>query len=198
MSVFIEASAGTGKTTRLVRAIADAITEGVPVERIAAVTYTHQAAGGMKLKVRERLQAIDTPAARQAVQGLDRAFIGTIHAFCATLLRQRPVEACVDPEFREMDAVEARAVFSRVFRQWLRSRMDRPSEALRRAFAREAWKESRTGPVAELENAAWALAEWRDFDAPWRKDPFDRAAAARHVLVTCENALADWPQNENS
>ncbi|HYO82498.1 MAG TPA: UvrD-helicase domain-containing protein, partial [Bryobacteraceae bacterium] len=31
-----------------------------------------------------------------------------------------------------------------------------------------------------------------------RKDPFDRAAAAGHVVVTCENALADWPQNENS
>ena len=75
---FLEASAGTGKTTALVQAIASAIAEGVPVDRIVAVTFTHQAAGEMKLRVRQKLEDMRTEIAAAAVQSLDRAFIGTI------------------------------------------------------------------------------------------------------------------------
>src|SRR5690606_15562348 len=32
---------------------------------------------------------------------IDRAFLGTIHAFCARLLRERPLDAGLDPAFRE-------------------------------------------------------------------------------------------------
>ena len=56
---FVEASAGTGKTTALVNAISGAIAEGVRVERIAAVTFTHQAAGEMKLRVRQEMERRD-------------------------------------------------------------------------------------------------------------------------------------------
>ena len=105
---FVEASAGTGKTTELVNAIAEALANGVRVDRIAAVTFTHQAAGEMKLRVRQNLEDLRTPVTSEALQHLDRAFIGTIHAFCANLLRQRPVEACVDPGFVELDQGQAR------------------------------------------------------------------------------------------
>ena len=33
------------------------------------------------------------------------------------------------------------------------------------------------GPTERLRRAAWQLAEWRDFPAPWRRDAFDRSAA---------------------
>ena len=74
------------------------------------MTFTHAAAGNMKLRVRhelERRRAAELdPAGRAllayAARALDRAFIGTIHAFCAQLLRRRPVEARVDPVFQEL------------------------------------------------------------------------------------------------
>jgi ATP-dependent exoDNAse (exonuclease V) beta subunit len=44
---FVEASAGTGKTHTLVTEIAAAIEDGVPVDKIAAVTFTHAAAGAI-------------------------------------------------------------------------------------------------------------------------------------------------------
>src|SRR4051812_42043416 len=56
LSTVVEASAGTGKTTRLVNSIVDAIAEGVPVDAIVAVTFTHAAAGNMKLRVRQELE----------------------------------------------------------------------------------------------------------------------------------------------
>ena len=42
-----------------------------------------------------------------AIRDLDRAFLGTIHAFCAKLLRERPLEAGLDPGFREIQETEA-------------------------------------------------------------------------------------------
>src|SRR3954471_20044375 len=97
----VEASAGTGKTTALVHRIVEAVAAGTPVDRIVAVTFTHAAAGNMKLRVRHELEQRRAselgPRVRRlladAARGLDRAFIGTIHAFCAQLLRRRPVEA---------------------------------------------------------------------------------------------------------
>jgi len=193
---FVEASAGTGKTTELVNAIAQALANGVRVDRIAAVTFTHQAAGEMKLRVRQKLEDLRTPVTSEALQHLDRAFIGTIHAFCANLLRQRPVEACVDPGFVELDQGRARRVFTRVFRSWIARRVESPSPVLRRAFARLAWRDNLSGPVSALEAAAWDLAEWRDHAAPWDKRQIAREARLAELLTQARCLVEMWPINE--
>jgi ATP-dependent exoDNAse (exonuclease V) beta subunit len=195
----VEASAGTGKTTALVDRIVEAIAAGTPVDTIAAVTFTHAAAGNMKLRVRQKLEerraAEPDPAVRallgEAARSLDRAFIGTIHAFCAQLLRRRPVEAEVDPVFQELAQPDALRVFGRVFRRWFEERLASPSTALVRALARLSWKEDRegAGPIDALRRAAWDIAEWRDFDAPWDKRGFDRDAGLDALIVKAEATL---------
>src|SRR5690349_2393205 len=127
----LDASAGTGKTTQLVRRIVAAMASGVKPENIVAVTFTNAAAGEMKLRVRQKLEEANLPV---ALAEFERAFIGTIHAFCAHLIRQRPVEACVDPSFEELAAPER--VFARAFRDWINDRLRDNSPVLRRAFAR--------------------------------------------------------------
>jgi len=130
----------------------------------------------MKVRVRQELERRKNQG--QALRTLDRAFIGTIHSFCAHLLRQRPVEACVDPDFRELDDPNARALFDGVFREWLAARLNEPAPVLRRALARLAWSEERSaeGPIEKLREAAWGLAEWRDHDAAWQIRDIDRLA----------------------
>ncbi|WP_158945332.1 exodeoxyribonuclease V subunit beta, partial [Granulicella sp. S190] len=174
---FVEASAGTGKTHMLVSEIAGAIESGVSVDRIAAVTFTHAAAGSMKVRVRQELERRKNQG--EALRSLDRAFIGTIHSFCAHLLRQRPVEACVDPDFSELDELNARALFDGEFRTWLAEKLNDPSPVLWRALSRLAWSEERSaeGPVEKLRDAAWRLAEWRDHDSAWEIRAFDRRAS---------------------
>jgi ATP-dependent exoDNAse (exonuclease V) beta subunit len=196
----VEASAGTGKTTALINQMVDAIAAGTPVETIAAVTFTHAAAGNMKLRVRhelERRAAAESDGVvrrrlHDAARSLDRAFIGTIHAFCAQLLRRRPVEAGVDPVFRELAQPEALRVFARVFQRWIEQRLATPSRALVRAFARLAWREERDGaePIDALRMAAWSLAEWRDFDAPWDKRIFDRDAHLQKLIDEAGDLIA--------
>jgi ATP-dependent exoDNAse (exonuclease V) beta subunit len=188
----VEASAGTGKTTALVQRIADVIAAGTPVEKVVAVTFTHAAAGNMKLRVRQELElrrgreldlAVRDRLA-EAARSLDRAFIGTIHAFCAQLLRRRPVEARVDPKFQELAQPDALRVFARVFRRWIERKLAAPSPALSRALARLAWRNERNEgePLDELRKAAWNLTEWRDFDAPWERRPFDREDGLRALV----------------
>ena len=140
----VEASAGTGKTTALVDRMVEVIAAGTAVESIVAVTFTHAAAGNMKLRVRHELERrrAGEPEERvrqrlgEAARSLDRAFIGTIHAFCAQLLRRRPVEARVDPVFQELAQPDALRVFASVFRRWMERRLAAPSPALARALAR--------------------------------------------------------------
>ena len=89
------------------------------------------------------------------------------------------MEAGVDPVFQELAQPEALRVFGRVFQRWIERRLASPSPALVRALARLAWREERDGaePLDALRQAAWSLAEWRDFDAPWDQRGFDRDAA---------------------
>ena len=187
----VEASAGTGKTTALVDRMVETIAAGTPVESIVAVTFTHAAAGNMKLRVRHELERRRAGELDGEVRSLDRAFIGTIHAFCAQLLRRRPVEARVDPDFQELAQADALRVFAQVFRRWTEQRLSTPSPALSRAFARLAWRAERDGgePLDELRKAGWNLAEWRDFDAPWDKRAFARDAHMAALIDTAEATL---------
>lgn len=192
----VEASAGTGKTTALVDRMVESIAAGTPVEAMVAVTFTHAAAGNMKLRVRSELErrkaGESDPAVRErlaeAARALEGAFIGTIHAFCAQLLRRRPVEARVDPVFQELAQPDALRLFGGVFRRWIEQRLNSPSPALARALARLSWSDERD-PIEALRVAAWSIVEWRDFDAPWEKRAFDRDGELWALVEKAEATL---------
>jgi ATP-dependent helicase/nuclease subunit A len=115
-NLLVEAGAGSGKTTALVERMVRLVATGTAhVDEIAAVTFTRKAAGELRQRFQERLERAlgegDRPPVEHrrlhgAVRDVDRAFIGTIHAFCARLLRERPLEARLDPGFRELTAPE--------------------------------------------------------------------------------------------
>src|SRR6516162_3412834 len=110
-SVLVEAAAGTGKTTCMVDRMVALLREGkCAAEHLAAVTFTRKAAAELRsrfqiaLELRARTaQGLAAKRLGQAVAEIDRCFIGTIHSFCARLLRERPVEAGVDLGFQELD-----------------------------------------------------------------------------------------------
>jgi ATP-dependent exoDNAse (exonuclease V) beta subunit len=55
---------------------------------------------------------------KTALEEIDRGFIGTTHAFCARLLRERPVEAGLDPEFEELDEPAAKQLTAEFWNRW--------------------------------------------------------------------------------
>ncbi len=110
-NMLVEAAAGTGKTTSLVARMINLIREGrCTVDTLAAVTFTRKAAAELRGRFQLGLERAAKEASgseqrrlAEAVAHVERAFVGTIHSFCARLLRERPVEAGVDPEFVELE-----------------------------------------------------------------------------------------------
>lgn len=184
-SLLVEASAGTGKTTELVARIVSVLASGAAtIDQIVAVTFTNKAAGELKLRVRQELdraRGTVTSAAERgyiedALEHLEEASIGTIHSFCAQILRERPVEAVVDPAFEELSEQQASRIYERAFRTWFQNKLGEGAPGLRRALVRLAWRDSweNSPPIDQLQYAAWKLVEWRDHPSRWRQVPFDR------------------------
>jgi ATP-dependent helicase/nuclease subunit A len=98
----VVAGPGSGKTTVLVEYFRQLVEAGVDPLRILAITFTEKAAGNMRKKL---ASAFDEAPAIRAV--LERAWVSTVHGFCARLLRENAVFAGVDPEFRVGDEREA-------------------------------------------------------------------------------------------
>ncbi|MBI2222811.1 MAG: UvrD-helicase domain-containing protein [Acidobacteria bacterium] len=111
-NVVLEASAGTGKTTVLVRRYLNLLRDGVDPSNILAMTFTRKAAAEMRDRiVRELKRAASQSAADRARwNGLrDRLSdieISTIDAFCLSLLREFPLEANLEPGFSMADETE--------------------------------------------------------------------------------------------
>jgi ATP-dependent exoDNAse (exonuclease V) beta subunit len=191
-TLIVEAAAGTGKTTELVGRIVTILAEGrAEVGEIVAVTFTEKAAGELKLRLRERLDRARTAASAdsgrrarldKALKGLEEAHVGTIHGFCADLLRERPVEARVDPLFEVLTESSSARLFDEAFGRWLQEQLTDPPEGVRRALRRSAFGGG-NGPIDRLRQAAWDLAQWRDFTAAWTRPPFDRGREIDEALV---------------
>ncbi len=184
-SLLVEAAAGTGKTTVLVERLVAVLRRGTTrVDRVVAVTFTRKAAGELKLRLRHELdkaRAASADAAEQehlehALARLEEAHIGTIHSFCAQILRERPVEAGIDPAFEEVDEDAAASLFDRAFQTWIEDRLDVLPEGLRRALSRLALDRGfdQATPLERLREAARSLVDWRDFEAHWERRELDR------------------------
>lgn len=117
--------------------------------RIVALTFTNKAASEMKIRLRERLAALASPhhaegpaepgaveihdlrtrygltteriagRAQAALHDLEKAQIGTLHAFAAHLLRLHPLESGVDPEFQEDDGLRFEEHFATQWDLWI-------------------------------------------------------------------------------
>jgi ATP-dependent exoDNAse (exonuclease V) beta subunit len=181
-TLFVEAAAGTGKTTALVGRIVALICSGITtLDRIVAVAFTEKAAGEMKLRLRAEIErarnAEDLTAERserlaKALSQLELARIGTIHAFCGDLLRERPIEAGIDPLFEVAAEDQAADQMDRAFDTWFQNALADPPEGVRRILRRRSRSQT---PRDALRNAATNLVEHRDFLTAWRRDSFNRA-----------------------
>jgi ATP-dependent helicase/nuclease subunit A len=152
-SLVVEASAGTGKTRTLIDRILHLALEKDEGERrlkiseICAITFTEKAAGEMKSRLRQeferKLSQKETPEcqlalARKALDDLETAAISTIHSFAVSLLKERPIEAGLDPHFSALDDIQSELYFRKVWEPWIgRALTDRNpilEKALRNGF----------------------------------------------------------------
>jgi ATP-dependent helicase/nuclease subunit A len=145
-SVWVGASAGTGKTKVLTDRVLRLMLTGTPPDRILCITFTRAAAAEMANRIAatlarwatmpdDRLQleladlmgappatAVQIEARRLFARVLDvpgGMRIQTVHSFCQSLLRRFPVEAGLPPQFELIDDRSAAEMLERVRRQVL-------------------------------------------------------------------------------
>ena len=128
-NLFVEAGAGTGKTTALVGRIVTLIASGAAkMAGLAAITFTEAAAAELRDRVRRDLEIaaeddsrdVDSrDRCRRAVSEMDAASIQTLHSFAQSLLRELPLEAGLPPGFEMLDPIAADLRFQQGWDQWL-------------------------------------------------------------------------------
>ncbi|MDZ7726789.1 MAG: UvrD-helicase domain-containing protein [Dehalococcoidia bacterium] len=123
-TLFVEAGAGTGKTTALIGRLVELAGAGVPLSSVAAITFTEAAAAELRDRLRYELdrRLADDPgneAWARALEELDGAAIQTLHGFAQRLLSLYPLEAGLPPGFTVRDDPAARAAFDERFDQFL-------------------------------------------------------------------------------
>ena len=152
----VVAGAGTGKTTLLTERVLRLILhDGIPVQKIACLTFTEKAAGEMRERISKALleaRSKELEAASAALEHLSASQIDTIHGFCAHLLRLYPLEAGVDPAFKIDQGENWQTLFEERYNAWL-------SEELGEYSAHETeWLELlRTVELKEIRELAEAI-----------------------------------------
>ena len=190
-TLVVEAAAGTGKTTALVQRVLALLRTGkATLARIVAVTFTEKAAGEMKLRLRTEIERAREDAEElersrfdQALSELEEAHIGTIHGFCAELLRQHPIEARVDPLFETVDEDQQTRLFDEALGGWFERTVANPPSGVRRVLRRRARDRRHSGPRDVLRGAGLDLVRQRDFEAPWKRPVYEREPAIDSVVT---------------
>ncbi len=117
------ASAGTGKTRKLVDVYLDLVEQGIDPQRIAAVTFTEKAAAEMRERIRAKAVTL-SPAAP----------ISTIHGFCGILIREHGFELGIDPSFTILDEQRSLDLAREAARDTIREQVRSGNEDVERLF----------------------------------------------------------------
>ena len=178
-TLFVEAGAGTGKTTALVGRVLELVrTERTTLGRIAAITFTEAAAADLRsriqLKLSEAARAPDGAWARRALGDLDDASMTTIHGFAQRILAEHPLAAGLPLRFRVSDEIEYDLTVERRFREVIDGLVadDERGQLLAAALAIDI----RIGTLSEL--AAEVDSKWDRFAA---RDEIPVASVAGEV-----------------
>ncbi len=220
----LSANAGSGKTTTVVGKVLWLLgldvgasgETGEPLPRcespcrldeIAAITFTEKAAHDLKRKLREEIEGSER--AGELRWEIDRASIGTIHSFCASLLREHALRLGIDPTFSILDERETRTAQDDLLRDVILELLEADDlgvAGLYRDFTLNGWPMS-NGAIdlarAALRDLRWhgeRYASWCDddgaaLDLALAGDDPDDLAALRHcdaLYRVARHALGRW------
>ena len=143
-SVWVSASAGTGKTKILTDRVLRLLISGTKFQKILCLTFTNAAALEMQGRIKNKLEFFATLENSKLLQELevllgrkpideeiqcsknlyhrllnsqDSINIYTIHAFCQKMLKLFAFEAGINPEFNILDDISAQQILNQIRNQ---------------------------------------------------------------------------------
>ncbi|MGE5559406.1 MAG: UvrD-helicase domain-containing protein [Bacillota bacterium] len=183
--IIVSAGAGSGKTLVLVGRYLELLKQkkAKPGE-IVAITYTRKAAQEMLTRLRTEIESCHE-LTRDAYwleikEEIGRAPINTIHGFCASLLKEFPVEAGVDPQFVVLEELERRLLLEKTVDDVLAKRIDEDGSLMRFFFR---------------DNLPVLCGDLLDRKLQWNDIPHEPAASMKADLAGALSALVDSVEN---
>ena len=133
---FVEAGAGSGKTTMLVNRMVAMVESGIDISKISAITFTKAAAGEFYERFQNLLIDRSNPDYKwedkghagqlpkptektrkrcaKALQNIDLCFMGTIDSFCNMILSEHPTEARILSDSSLVTEVDYKQFYVRI------------------------------------------------------------------------------------
>jgi ATP-dependent helicase/nuclease subunit A len=126
-NILVSAGAGTGKTRVLVERILHLLrTQKAAITELLVLTFTEKAAGEIKTRLSDGFREMDLAGSRR---DLEKAAISTFHSFASRLLKEHPIEAGVDPDFRVIETEQAELLKEEAMAGMLAKLYEEKSEA---------------------------------------------------------------------
>ena len=134
-ALLISAGAGSGKTRVLVERLLDRLSGEGSIDRCLIITYTRAAAAELRGRIleaiRERLRTGGSRNLRRQILLLPQARIGTIHSFCASVLRENARLLDIRPDFRQMEEAEGNLLRREILQEVMAGRYEEMTPGFR-------------------------------------------------------------------
>ncbi|MCR5502745.1 MAG: UvrD-helicase domain-containing protein [Lachnospiraceae bacterium] len=212
---FVEAGAGSGKTTMLVNRMVAMVEAGKPIDRICAITFTKAAAGEFYDRFQKLLIERSNPDSvwedrgyagqlpepteetrgrcAEALEKIDLCFMGTIDSFCSMVLSEHPFEAGIPSDASIVSDADAEGFYKQ---QYVRicageygPELAKLAEAFR-AFHRNAEEVFVQGESVIMNNRNVEF----HYQRPAVADVDLAFAAERTALIRAVDCLAEHPE----
>ena len=142
-NVLVYASAGSGKTSVMVKKIVDDVVKGVPVKDILVVSYTKASATDMRLKIINALFDVakdenvkNVDKIREEIDNLPFAEIGTMDSFLSRLIKENFEYLKISPKAQQMDETESKDMKRRALKKVMNDEYEKQAEDFIRVASR--------------------------------------------------------------
>lgn len=120
---FVEAGAGSGKTSVLVDRMVAMVEGGMDISKICAITFTKAAAGEFYARFQKKLAKSSSARAQEALRDIDLCFMGTIDSFCNMVLSEHPATARIPSNAMITDGAQMNALYKREYSRILKGEL---------------------------------------------------------------------------
>ena len=116
-NILVSAGAGTGKTRVLVERVLHLLrTQQATLTELLVLTFTEKAANEIKTRLSSSFREGGLERPRR---DLEKAAISTFHGFASRLLKEHPIEAGVDPDFRVIETEQSELLKEEAMREMI-------------------------------------------------------------------------------
>lgn len=142
-NVLVYASAGSGKTSVMVKKIVDDVVKGVPIKDILVVSYTKASATDMRLKIINALFDVakdenvkNVDKIREEIDNLPFAEIGTMDSFLGRIIKENFEFLKISPKAQQMDETESKDMKRRALKKVMNDEYEKQAEDFIRVASR--------------------------------------------------------------